>query len=258
MTSSRKVAIAEAFGRAARCYDQHAQFQREVGQALLDKLPLNLSGLNVLDIGCGTGYFSLLLAERGAQVTAADLSANMLKQAKSRCADRVNQYCLADAESLPFPDKVFDIVFSSLALQWCENLAIPLAEARRVTKPSGKIVFSTLTEGSLCELSSAWSEIDSYQHVNQFLTEKQIKIALAQADLANHQLDLRTIQLWYPSAFNLMRDLKGIGATHVGDRSPGLTKKSTLARVETAYQRFKNEQHLLPATYQVCLGTMNL
>ncbi|ARP38662.1 Malonyl-[acyl-carrier protein] O-methyltransferase [Vibrio syngnathi] len=53
-----KSAIAEAFGKAATTYDRHAEFQRDVGHRLLDKLPNDLSGLKVLDLGCGTGYFS--------------------------------------------------------------------------------------------------------------------------------------------------------------------------------------------------------
>lgn len=254
--SARKMAIAEAFSKAAHGYDQHAQFQRDVGNELLKYLPQNLSGLKVLDIGCGTGYFSELLSNRGAEVTAADLSKEMLVQAKARCNNNVLEYRQADAEALPFNNHHFDIVFSSLALQWCDDLSIPLRELQRVTKKGGKVLFSTLMQGSLIELRNAWAEIDSYQHVNQFLSEKQIKIALAQAGSQNHHLDLLTIQLWYASAFKLMRDLKGIGATHVGARSPGLTKKSTLSRVETEYQRFKNDNELLPATYQVCLGTI--
>ncbi len=45
-----KLAIAQAFGKAAKSYDQHAAFQREVGHKLLDKLPQDLSGLRVLDL----------------------------------------------------------------------------------------------------------------------------------------------------------------------------------------------------------------
>ncbi|WP_413284134.1 malonyl-ACP O-methyltransferase BioC [Vibrio sp. MA40-2] len=255
---TRKAAIAQAFSKAASNYDQHAQFQRQVGRDLLAQLPLDLKGLTVLDIGCGTGYFCQCLAERGAQVVALDLSLSMLKQTQIRCQSQTVQYCQADAEALPFVDQQFDMVFSSLALQWCDNLAVPLNELQRVTKPGGKVVFSTLMAGSLIELQQAWSKIDSHQHVNVFLNKNQIKIALAQSGSQNHHLNCYPVQLWYSSAFNLMRDLKGIGATHVSDRAVGLTKRHTLLRVEKEYQRFTNNNNLLPATYQVCLGTIFL
>ncbi len=256
--SARKTAIAEAFGKAAGGYDKHAQFQREVGIQLLQQLPDNLSGMKVLDIGCGTGFFCKMLADKGAIVTAADLSFEMLEQAKRRCGSKVWRYCQADAEQLPFDTQEFDIAFSNLALQWCEDLAEPLKELQRVTKPSGKVVFSTLAEGSLTELKQAWSKVDTYQHVNHFLSDKQINIALAQSGSTEHHVNLRTIQLWYTSAFELMRDLKGIGATHVGDRAPGLTSRSALLRVESEYQRYRNDSGLLPATYQVGLGAIYL
>ncbi len=258
MDSARKTAIAEAFGKAARGYDKHAQFQREVGTELLQRLPDDLRGMKILDIGCGTGFFSEILADKGAFVTAADLSPDMLLQAKQRCGSKVQYYCQADAEKLPFEKQQFDMVFSNLALQWCEDLADPLRELQRVTKPSGKIIFSTLAEGSLFELKQTWAKIDSYQHVNQFLSEKQINIALAQSGAVEHHLDFRAMKLWYTSAFELMRDLKGIGATHVAERGSGLTARSTLLRVESEYQSYKNDSGLLPATYQVCLGAVCL
>ncbi|MCV5977809.1 malonyl-ACP O-methyltransferase BioC, partial [Escherichia coli] len=86
---------------------------------------------------------------------------------------------------------------------------------RRVLKNGGKAWFSTLVDGSLYELRASWEKIDAYQHVNNFLTLNQVKIALAQSRCDSHQLDLTTITVWYDSAFSVMRDLKGIGANHV-------------------------------------------
>ncbi|CAM4464066.1 malonyl-ACP O-methyltransferase BioC [Vibrio agarivorans] len=252
-----KQAIADAFGRAAETYDRHAEFQRDVGHRLLDKLPQDLNGKRILDLGCGTGYFSQKLLERGATVVCGDLSLAMLDVAKRRCNDSKRAaFYQVDAECLPFDRGEFDYVFSSLALQWCEDLSLPLSEAKRVTRQGGQVLFSTLLEGSLYELAMAWSEIDSYQHVNDFISPNRLKIALAQSHCANHDLDLPTITVWYPTAFAVMRDLKGIGATHVSGRGQGLTSRKTLNQVEMAYQKFKNQQGLLPATYQVCLGVI--
>lgn len=253
-----KKPIAEAFGRAAKTYDRHAAFQRDVGERLLGKMPKDLSGKVVLDLGCGTGYFSQALTERGAEVISFDLSAQMLDVAKQRCANKVTTYIQGDAESLPLRDNSVDYVFSSLALQWCSDFAVPLREIRRVIREGGQAFVSTLLDGSLSELKQAWGKIDAYQHVNQFTPLNQIKVALAQSDCDTHQLDLPAITVWYTSAFALMRDLKGIGATHVNGRSQGLTSRRALLGVEREYQVFRNHQGLLPATYQVCLGVIHL
>ncbi|MEZ8731597.1 malonyl-ACP O-methyltransferase BioC [Vibrio splendidus] len=253
-----KSAIAEAFGKAATTYDKHAEFQRDVGHRLLDKLPRDLSGLKVLDLGCGTGYFSEQMVKRGAEVVCADLSVGMLERAEQRCGASVSLYQQADAEQLPFEDGCFDIVFSSLALQWCDDLSSPLKEMKRVVAVGGRVIFSTLFDGSLFELEKSWSKIDAHQHVNHFITINQVKIALAQSSCTAHQLDLPTITVWYDTAFELMRDLKGIGANHVSGRSQGLTSRRMLQLVEREYREFKNHQGFLPATYQVCLGVIQL
>lgn len=258
-SSQDKVAIADAFSKAAATYDHHAAFQRDVGHRLLDKMPRDLSNKIVLDLGCGTGYFSEQLLLRGATVICIDLSPQMLNETRKRCGDKQCHYYLADAESLPLGNDAVDYVFSSLALQWCENLAWPLSEMRRVTKAGGELFFSTLLDGSLIELKKAWAKIDSHQHVNDFVSVNQVKIALAQSHCPVHHLDLPTIVVWYDSAFSLMRDLKGIGANHVAGRSHGLTRRRTILDVERYYQAHRNiHRGLLPATYQVCLGTINL
>jgi malonyl-CoA O-methyltransferase len=252
-----KQAIASAFGRAAASYDNHAAFQREVGHQLLALMPDRLVGKRVLDLGCGTGYFSQFLCEAGCDLVCADLSEEMLDQAKQKCGAANAEFMQCDAELLPFADSSFDYVFSSLALQWCDDLAVPLKEIKRILKPGGQGYFSTLLEGSLYELDQAWSKVDSYQHVNRFISHNQVKLALAQADYLKHHLFLQPITLRYASAFALMKDLKGIGATHVEGRAKGLVSRQTLAQVEAAYRACCGLEEDLPATYQVCFGVLH-
>ncbi|MGC9402676.1 malonyl-ACP O-methyltransferase BioC [Vibrio genomosp. F10] len=248
--------IAAAFSKAAASYDKHAVFQRDVGNQLLERMPLDLSGKVVVDLGCGTGYFSKKLLSRGAYVICVDLSASMLEQARLRCGDKSIQYCVADAESLPLNQNRVDYVFSSLALQWCQDLSVPLKEINRVLKPKGEAFFSTLLDGSLQELKMSWEKVDKNQHINTFISPNQVKIALAQSQFNNLQLDFDEITIWYDSAFSVMRDLKGIGANHVNGRSRGLTSRKALIQVEHEYQVFKNHLNQLPVTYQVCLGAI--
>ncbi|MEZ8144225.1 malonyl-[acyl-carrier protein] O-methyltransferase BioC [Enterovibrio norvegicus FF-33] len=251
-----KNAIKDAFSRAAATYDQSAAFQRRVGHELMSLLP-DWQEKTVLDLGCGTGYFSEQIAKHGAQVIALDLSEQMLEHARARCGDAL-QYVSGDAESLPFADNSVDVVFTSLALQWCNDLSVPLQEMKRVVRPGGTILFSTLLDGSLYELKQAWSQVDSRQHVNTFLTLKQVNLALAQAGSANHHLECQTLIERYPSALALMKDLKGIGATHLSEgREAGLVGKRTFIQLENTYREFQLEDGFVPATYQVCFGAIN-
>ncbi len=252
-----KEAISEAFDKAAMTYDRHAQFQRDVGHRLLDYLPQDLTGKTVLDLGCGTGYFAKIFQQRGANVVCVDMAPKMLEFARERCGDKGMQYLVMDAERLSLNDETIDYVFSSLALQWCSDLSYPFQHIRRVLKPNGKALFSTLLKGSLFELSRAWSKVDEYQHVNDFVSNIQVKIALAQAQCDRYHLDFPIMTIWYPSAFSLMHDLKGIGANHVVGRSQGLTGRSALLAVEKAYKEFESSDGRVPATYHVCLGVIH-
>ncbi|MZI95107.1 malonyl-ACP O-methyltransferase BioC [Vibrio sp. CAIM 722] len=251
-----KQQVAKSFSKAADNYDNHAHFQRDVGRELLKRVPDDLTGRRVLDLGCGTGYFSSELKCRGAQVICVDLSSHMLTKAQERCGDNQMSYHLADAELLPFADNSIDYVFSNLALQWCDDLAIPLKEIKRILRKGGKGFFSTLVDGSLNELKIAWSTVDSYQHINHFLSANQVKIALAQSGNFDTTLNFQAMTVWYNTAVSLMKDLKGIGANHVPGRITAAFNKQVLARLEESYQEFKNDDGVLPATYQVCLGVI--
>lgn len=163
-----KEAVASAFSRAAGSYDALATVQREVGELLLG-MGKDLPGVQLLDAGCGTGYFSRRWRALGKQVTAFDLAPGMLVFAR-RLLLAADHYLLADIEqvSLP-PSAVMDICFSSLVVQWCSDLSVALTELYRVTRPGGAILFSTLAQGSLHELGDAWQQVDGERHVNDFL-----------------------------------------------------------------------------------------
>jgi demethylmenaquinone methyltransferase/2-methoxy-6-polyprenyl-1,4-benzoquinol methylase len=90
----------------------------------------------VLDLACGTGDFSALVARRrpGARAVAADLTERMLTLARSRGVERA---VCADAGRLPFPDGVFDCVCVGYGLRNFPDLDRALAEIARVTRPGG-------------------------------------------------------------------------------------------------------------------------
>ncbi|MDO6705617.1 malonyl-ACP O-methyltransferase BioC [Photobacterium sp. 1_MG-2023] len=254
--SAEKQAIAASFGKAASGYDQSAAFQRRVGHLLLDRRPDVIAGTHWLDVGCGTGYFTQQLQQLNCRTTAVDLSLSMLEQAQLRCQHQ-GVFQLADAEALPFEDQRFDAAFSSLALQWCRDLSVPLKELRRVVKPGGWIGFTTLAADSLFELQRAWQAVDQHLHVNKFDSQSALLSAVKAAGFTQFDLSVESVVMHYPSAMALMKDLKGIGATHLSQqRRQGLFGRNTLKRIEDAYASFRDDAGQLPATYQVCFGVL--
>ncbi|KDM92315.1 malonyl-ACP O-methyltransferase BioC [Photobacterium galatheae] len=255
--SAEKQAIAASFGKAAKQYDASAAFQRRVGHRLLEQLPVLAHTSHWLDVGCGTGYFTRQLQGQHYQTTAVDLSFQMLEQAQARCQGQ-GDFQHADAEALPFADNTFDAAFSSLALQWCRDLRVPLKELKRVVKPGGVIGFTTLAEGSLFELQQSWQAVDQALHVNQYAGESALVQAVESAGFTDYQLVVEPVVMHYESAFALMKDLKGIGATHLSQhRRQGLFGRTALNLIEQAYASFRDHTGQLPATYQVCFGVLN-
>jgi len=105
------------------------------------KILKNIKGKQVLDVGCATGTHTALLVKKGAEVTGVDASKAMVTLAKQNLSGiRIHH---ADMSRLPFKDASFDVLFYGLCLHYVKNLRKVFREARRVLKPSGRIIFST-------------------------------------------------------------------------------------------------------------------
>jgi SAM-dependent methyltransferase len=103
----------------------------------------DVSGLDVLDLGCGVAYFSAWLARRGARVVGLDVTPAQLATARRMQAESGLAFPLveASAESVPLADASFDLVLSEYGASiWCDPAAwIP--EAARLLRPGGRLVF---------------------------------------------------------------------------------------------------------------------
>ena len=121
----------------------HSEQKEKWKEVLLEQLPKKEKDqVKILDIGTGPGFFAILLAEEGYQVTAVDYTEQMLQEAKSNAADLADQISFKrmDAQNLEFEDDVFDVVISR-NLTW--NLKDPkraYEEWCRVLKPGGVMI----------------------------------------------------------------------------------------------------------------------
>lgn len=107
-------------------------------------------GMRVLDIGCGTGNYSLALAKAGLKVTGIDISPAMLEKARITVKARGLKvsFLEGDALQLPFRDNSFDAVISATALEFVPDLDAALGEAYRVLKPGGRLVVGVIGRDS--------------------------------------------------------------------------------------------------------------
>lgn len=248
-----KKKIAHSFGRAAETYDSVAQLQRDVGAELWLTLPDHLpENARILDLGSGTGFFTrqLVQAYPDAQVIGLDIAEGMLHFARCSAPAAIHWLC-GDAENLPLADKSVDVIFSSLAIQWCNHLPQLMVELARVLKPGGRIYIATLGPATLHELKTAWQQVDNYVHVNRFQPLDELTAALAQSGLQLAQLQTQTRVQHFARVTDLTRELKALGAHNINKGKPdGLTSRARLLAFKNAYEQFRGERGL-PASYDV-------
>lgn len=121
---------------------ENSEEERKAWKAMLLKAIEGKKSLKVLDIGTGAGFLALLFAEMGNEVTAVDLSNNMLEKAKKNAskASLSISFLQGDAENLQLPDGYFDIVVNKYLLWTLPDPKKALVEWRRVLKEGGSII----------------------------------------------------------------------------------------------------------------------
>jgi len=250
MPQRDKKAVAASFSRAAASYDDVAGLQREVARELLDQV--DAANADVLDLGCGTGFISGELAASARQIYALDLAEGMVAYGRARHPQAAIHWLCGDAENLPLADACVDVVVSSLALQWCENLSAVFAELQRVLRPGGCALLATLGPDTLAELRAAWREVDNRVHVNRFASRELIEQTSRRSGLTLELWRERQIVLEYGELRQLTHELKALGAHNVNSGRPdGLSGRARIKQFTAAYERQRNARGQLPATYQV-------
>lgn len=255
--------IRESFDRAAAGYDEVAILQQEVGQRLLERLELiKLEPSRIIDVGAGTGQLSSELARRykGSEVIAVDLAPKMLNQARQRLGMTARwfgkqRFLCGDADHLPLADNSVEMIFSNFAIQWCSDLDQTFVEFQRVLKPGGLLLFTTFGPDTLKELRQAWRAVDDAVHVNSFIDMHDIGDAMLRAGFSDPVMDTERLTLTYKDGMAVMRDLKAMGAHNISaGRNHSLTGKAKLKQMLAAYEGFRNDEGLLPASYEVVYG----
>ena len=100
-----------------------------------------LPGMNVLELGCGTGFLTRELAVAGAQVTAIDISPELLEAARSNCSAANVTFEVQNAYALSYPDESFDLVVGSSILHHLD-IGEALRQIYRVLRPGGRMCFT--------------------------------------------------------------------------------------------------------------------
>ncbi|MBB3267002.1 malonyl-CoA O-methyltransferase [Azospirillum sp. OGB3] len=210
----RKAAIAAAFGKAAPRYEEHAAVQRIAAERLAERVArLSLPPRpRVLEIGCGTGFLSRALRERigPADWLLTDLSPDMLARCRAALGDPADsEFRIVDGEQ-PDLDGSFDLIVSSLALQWFRDPAAALARWAGLLAPGGRIAIATLAADSFREWREAHHALGLEAGVPTYPTRHGLD-RLWPAGGSGSMEEERLLRR-HTDGLEFLAELKGIGA----------------------------------------------
>ncbi len=150
---------ADYWGRFSETYDVKVErlLGKDLRPALARLLEMEPDPGNVLELGCGTGYFTRAIAKNAKHVTAADLSEAMLKAARINLKDLDNvTFKVENAEAISFPPETFDTILAANMLHMLDDPMKALKECHRVLKKGGTLLIVNYTDEEMGGAERIW------------------------------------------------------------------------------------------------------
>jgi malonyl-CoA O-methyltransferase len=249
-----KKALARNFSKSALFYDQYADVQRKSARALVHRLNRRRFG-KILDVGCGTGIYALLLREKfvGARLMALDISEKMVAVAQDKCRGKKIDFLVADGECFDQKEK-FDLITSNACFQWFEDLESALIRYKRMLSKEGVISFSIFGPLTFQELNASLKSVFQDAHVPAacFIDREKLT-SLLKVHFKNIRVDEIIYEEEFASLNDFLKKIKYTGTSGSGLRRDVFFGSKKLAALEAQYRhQFKQ----IKATNQVffCKG----
>lgn len=156
-----KKALQKNFSKNAVNYDAFAKVQKKMARELFEGICFEPNrakdSLDILDVGCGTGYLSELMLKGypNANITAVDIAPGMIEWAKQKLAGKGIEFLCADIEEVALNRK-FDIIVSNAAFQWFNRLEDTISKLKARLKDNGILAFSTFGPMTFNELRQSF------------------------------------------------------------------------------------------------------
>lgn len=192
---------------------------------------LRLEPTRILDLGCGTGRLARRLKQRypAAEVLAMDVSTSVLRTAARRQGWlRTRFHCVAgDPHAPPLARSSVDLIFSSLILPLCKEPRSVLASLRRVVRPGGLVLVSTLGPDTLAELRGAGLGAVAEFGFGHTTDVQQLGEMLVGAGFSEPVLDTDWLTTTHAGMEQLLREVDDIAGRRTATRSDGAGQRAT-------------------------------
>jgi len=278
--------MARVFSRAAKDYDKAAFIPHTVAQRLLERsLCFKNKPARILNIGSATGWLAHQLQAQypKAHIIGVDYAlgmcrvanqsnqANRLIQSKKNVLiDYINKlvdlnvkkkpsFICADMENLPFQEECFDCIISNCTMEWSCDLLNLFKELKRVLKPEGVLLFSTLGPDTCFELAHSAYKVDTHAYTNPFLDMHHIGDILVKSQWSDPVMDREVMSIAYDNIHGLLYDISKTASHYLvpdlmSNLKNNIKTKDWFAACAKAYQSFQLADNSLPATIEIIYG----
>lgn len=241
--------------RFATNFAEHDFLLQRAAEDILGRLNAVTRDFSIaLDLGAHHGVLSQLLLESGrvGTVISADPCAS--------CFDSVSQMQVAcEDDLLPFRNSSLDLVVSGLSLQLVNDIPGALLQIRHALKPDGLLLAAALGGQTLHELRDAMAVAEDETcggvspRVAPFADIRDYGGLLQRAGFALPVTDIDTVTVTYDTAFDLMRELRAMGASNMlaERRRTPVSRRFLMRAAEIYAERYSNADGRIPATFEI-------
>ena len=250
--------LLQAITRNAPHYKNIRAIIEEIGLRLLSRLAyFKYPPKKILDLGSGQGLdtYQLSQAYPESEIIAVDFCQAQFSHYEAQLQQNpLINFCIASAPDLPFPDKTFDLLFSNLLLPAIHDYPAFWSECKRVLKPGGILLLSTLGTQSFIELQTCFNDLNVSDSMNTFPKLSEMGDSLMQAGFDDPVIESEHLTLYYRSLHRLLTELKNIGSIKIWEEYPEKMFKSKFFWMELEKYYRKNflfEEKKLPLSLEI-------
>ena len=189
LTSNGMIKKDTSWGKVAGWYNKHLEegddtYQEKLIKPNLMRILAPQPGEQILDVGCGQGYFARLIAQAGAKVKGIDVGMELITLAKQQAKANETYFVMSAETMRGLANKKFDAAICILALQNIKNLPAAILEISRVLKPGGRGVFVINHPTFRIPTASSWmfDEKTGVQsrNINKYMSEISQEVDMTQ------------------------------------------------------------------------------
>ncbi|MDP3787167.1 MAG: malonyl-ACP O-methyltransferase BioC [Candidatus Omnitrophota bacterium] len=244
-----KETIIRNFSKYASTYDKYADIQKCAASELLGLMRED-GFRRILEIGCGTGNYTLLLRERfkNASLKAIDISGKMIDVASEKLKDKSIEFIVADAETVDIRED-FDCITSNASFQWFSDLGKTIKKYSAAIKKGGIILFSVFGPATFRELNASLRDVfkEASTVTDNFMGKKEL-IKLLEENFKKVRIKEAFYEESFPCLKDLLHKIKFSGIRGNGMNGGTIFTPRALRGLEKVYlNKFKR----ISATYQV-------